>query len=95
MKTTMNAKQIIAAAGGTKRLMELTGLGRSNISHWRRLNYIPRSWLVFLKQKFPEIRKAELDLAHGYTKKQNSAVENSNPVKANRIDCASQDDEKN
>lgn len=67
--TTMNAKEIIDAAGGTKRVMELTGLCRSNLSHWRRQNYIPHAWLTFFKQKFPEIRKAKLALAPSYPKK--------------------------
>ena len=62
----MDAKEIIEAAGGAKKVMKLTGLSRAGVSNWRTQNYIPQHWIKFLRLKFPAIRKATLDLAPTY-----------------------------
>jgi hypothetical protein len=77
MRNIMNAEQLIEAAGGRKRVMELTGLSRQSMCSWCSQNYIPRAWVNFLRLKFPEIRKAQLHLAPTYQKKQALPVQNS------------------
>lgn len=74
----MNAKQIIEAAGGRTAVMALTGLKRARISQWCTENYIPAPWVLLFKSKFPEIRKAHLELAETYHKKTKPSVQNSN-----------------
>jgi hypothetical protein len=78
----MKAKQFIEAAGGHKKVMKLTGLGRSALSNWEKQNYIPHHWIVFFRLKVPAIRKATLDLAPTYptSKKLKGVVQNSNDV---------------
>jgi hypothetical protein len=58
----MDAKSLIQAAGGRKKVMEMTGLTRGQISHWVVDNYIARHWVMFFQAKFPEIRRAKLEL---------------------------------
>lgn len=78
----MKAKEFIEAAGGHKKVMKITGLGRSALSNWERQNYIPGHWVAFFRLKVPEIRKATLDLAATYptSKKLRSVVQNSSDV---------------
>lgn len=51
----MNAKQIIAAAGGRKAVIEMTGLTRGRISQWVVSDQIPKAWLKFFEAKFPHV----------------------------------------
>lgn len=82
----MNSEQLIEAAGGTKRLMEITGLSRQSLCNWRKQNYVPRVWVKFLRLKFPAIRKATLNLAPSYPKKTTLTVQNSIPSNSVCID---------
>lgn len=90
----MKAKQFIEAAGGYKKVMKLTGLGRSALSNWERQNYIPQHWITVFRLKVPAIRKATLDLATTYptSKKLQSVVQNSSDVLQKEIDSTGQFD---
>lgn len=90
----MKAKQFIEAAGGHKKIMKLTGLGRSALSNWERQNYIPKHWIAFFRLKVPAIRKATLDLESTYptSKKLRCVVQNSNEVLHQTIDSTRQVD---
>jgi hypothetical protein len=51
----MNAKNLIEAVGGRKKVMELTGLSRGRISQWVTGNDIPVAWLKFFQAQFPRL----------------------------------------
>lgn len=51
----MDTLKLIEALGGRKAVIEMTGLTRGRISHWVTQNHIPRPWLKFFQEKFPDL----------------------------------------
>jgi hypothetical protein len=74
----MDAKSLIQAAGGRKKVMQMTGLTRGQISHWVVDNYIARHWILFFQAKFPEIRRATLELNEKAGKRNRTSKEKAN-----------------
>lgn len=49
----MNVENFILEIGGRKLLIELTGLSKGRISQWVIENRIPRAWIKYFIEKFP------------------------------------------
>lgn len=71
----MDAKALIEAAGGRKKVIQITGLTRAQISNWVASNNIPRPWLMFFQERFPEIRRAKLELNEKAVKRNCASLE--------------------
>jgi hypothetical protein len=54
----MDASDIIARLGGTKKVIEITGLTRGRISQWRTENAIPKPWLLLFCERDPKLARA-------------------------------------
>lgn len=50
----MDAAQIIDRLGGTKDVMEMTGLTKGRISQWRSENHIPNTWMRIFRAERPD-----------------------------------------
>ncbi|QOT77902.1 hypothetical protein [Cupriavidus basilensis] len=50
----MNARELIQALGGPQAVISETGLSKGRISQWQTSNHIPRSWVMFLRARFPD-----------------------------------------
>jgi len=57
-KAAMTNSQIIDAIGGTQKVADWCGLGKSAVSHWRNRG-IPRAWRKALQRRFPAAFKAK------------------------------------
>lgn len=53
----MQVEQFIEGIGGRAVAIEDTGLSKGRISQWCIENHIPRSWVLFFAQKYPEQAK--------------------------------------
>lgn len=53
----MNASEIIDRLGGTKKVIEITGLSRARISQWRTENAIPKPWLLLFCERDPRLAR--------------------------------------
>jgi hypothetical protein len=53
----MDATEIISRLGGTKKVIEITGLTRGRISQWRTENSIPKPWLLLFCERDPKLAR--------------------------------------
>jgi len=51
----MDASTLINKLGGTSAVIEMTGLTKGRISQWRTENSIPKPWMMFFREKRPDI----------------------------------------
>lgn len=51
----MDARQAVDELGGRRAVQDLTGLTRGRIHQWVTWNRIPRPWVLFLKEKRPDL----------------------------------------
>ena len=51
----MDARTLIEKMGGQGQVRKLTGLSKGRISQWVVSDSIPRSWAMFLSEKFPQL----------------------------------------
>jgi len=51
---SMNTQKIVELAGGRKAVIAMTGLTKGRISQWIVWKNIPKPWLLFFQEKFPD-----------------------------------------
>lgn len=57
----MQTLKILTALGGRKQVIAMTGLHRATISYWtKNKNGIPKAWLLYFQEKFPDLPWQEL-----------------------------------
>ncbi|MFT0547466.1 hypothetical protein ACMHYO_14185 [Allopusillimonas ginsengisoli] len=50
----MNANQVIEVLGGRAEAIRLTGLTKGRISQWAACGVIPRPWMMFFHERYPD-----------------------------------------
>lgn len=51
----MNVEQFIADIGGRAEVIRQTGLSKGRISQWVKSRSIPRPWVMFFREKYPDL----------------------------------------
>ncbi len=50
----MDANQVIEIAGGRSAIIRMTGLTKGRISQWAKEGVIPRPWMMFFHERYPD-----------------------------------------